>query len=159
MCKLKSVDCETGIRYKKGAVALMLAAAIAMFTAVSHLSCIVLGPSCYKAQMAPPEIVQSAIDGTWLAPVGTSMVAALFVLCGLYALSAAGRIRRLPLLKLGVYSIAGLCVVRGIATLPLSLMFPEMVSAFSIVAGAVWFITGLLFVFGAYRTLSIPADR
>jgi len=152
---LKRAGWKQGACSEKGVIALVLAATIAILTALAHLSCIVLGPACYKAQMAPPEIVQSAVDGTLLAPVGTSVIAMIFVLCGLYALSAAGLIRRLPLLKLGVYSIAGLCVVRGIATLPLSFMFPEMVSTFSIVAGAVWFITGLLFFFGARRTLTL----
>lgn len=135
---------------KIGAYALVLAAFIAVFTALAHASCIILGPSCYQAQMAPDQIVQSAIDGTWVAPIGTLAISFLFMLCAAYALSAAGILRRLPLLNLGIHCIAALCVVRGFATVPLSLMFPDMVSSFSVFAGLLWFLTGLLFFFG-YR--------
>lgn len=135
---------------KVGVSALILGAGIAVVTAVAHTSCMFFGPSCYQAQMAPKEIVQSAIDGTWIAPIGTIFISALFMLCAAYALSAAGIIKRLPLQGLGIYCIAALCVTRGAATLPLSFMFPDMVSNFSLLSGAVWFMTGLLFFFG-YR--------
>lgn len=129
---------------------LILVALIAIFTAIAHMSCIYLGPACFEAQMAPPEIVQSAIDGTWIAPVGTLLVSSIFLLCAAYGLSAARLLKTLPFLKLGMYVISLGCIFRGVATLPLSFVFPEMVSAFSIIAGLVWLITGLLFFFG-YR--------
>lgn len=129
---------------------LMLGALIVIFTAIAHMSCIYLGPACFEAQMAPPEIVQSAIDGTWFAPVGTLLVSSVFLLCAAYALSAASLIRTLPFLKLGMYVISIGFIFRGLATLPLSIVFPEVVSTFSIIAGLVWLLTGLLFFFG-YR--------
>ena len=61
-----------------GIVALSLAASIALFTVIAHMSCIFLGPACYQAQMAPPIIVQSAIDGTLIAPIGTTFISLLF---------------------------------------------------------------------------------
>jgi len=133
---------------KMEGAAFVIAAVIAVFTALSHLSCIYLGASCYKAQMAPPEIVESAINGTLLAPVGTAFIASLFLLCAAYALSRAGLIRKLPLLNLGVVTIGVLCLVRGLSTVPLSMVYPEMVSTFSMVAGIVWFLTGVLFLLG-----------
>ncbi len=135
-------------RNKIGVAAFVIAAVIAVFTAISHLSCIYLGASCYKAQMAPPEIVESAINGTLLAPVGTAFIAFLFLLCAAYALSRAGFIRKLPLLNLGVITIGVLCLVRGVSTVPLSMAYPEMVSSFSIIAGFIWFISGVLFLLG-----------
>lgn len=133
---------------KMGVAAFVIAAVIAVFTALSHLSCIYLGASCYKAQMAPPEIVESAINGTLLAPVGTIFIASLFLLCAAYALSRAGVIRTLPLLNLGVVTIGVLSLVRGVATVPLSVVYPDMVSTFSIAAGIVWCLTGVLFLLG-----------
>ena len=100
--------------------------------------------------MAPPELVLSATNGTLLAPLATVVVAALFILCACYGLSAANILQRLPLLSLGIYSIAAVCLVRGVATLPLSFLFPDMVSVFSIFAGMLWLLVGLLFLFG-YR--------
>lgn len=131
-------------------IGLILGALIVIFTAIAHMSCIYLGPTCFEAQMAPPEIVQSAIDGTWIAPVGTLLVSSIFLLCAAYALSAASLIRTLPFLKLSMYVISIGFIFRGLATLPLSIVFPEVVSTFSIIAGLVWLLTGLLFFFG-YR--------
>ncbi|WP_440903075.1 hypothetical protein ACMZOO_09170 [Catenovulum sp. SX2] len=136
--------------YKKNISTAMLCAfaAIAGFTAFAHMSCIYLGPSCYQAQMAPTELIESAKNGTLLAPIATVFVSALFVICGLFALSAAGLIKRLPLLTTASYSISAVCLVRGLATIPLSFIFPQMVSGFSVVAGITWFIAGLLFLIG-----------
>ncbi|MEJ2612574.1 MAG: hypothetical protein P8179_21570 [Candidatus Thiodiazotropha sp.] len=133
---------------KKGIIALILVALIATFTALAHLSCILLGPSCYKAQLAPSEIVQSATDGTLLAPVSTVVISALFLLCAVFAVSGAGFIKKLPLLKPVLITISGLCLVRGVVTIPFSLLFPEMVSTFSIVAGFIWFLSGILYLYG-----------
>ena len=133
---------------------LVSGALIAIFTAMAHMSCLYFGPACFEAQMAPPEIVQSAVDGTWVAPVGTLLISSVFLLCAAYALSAAKFLRQLPLLKLGMYVISLVCILRGVATLPLSFIFPEMVSAFSIVAGLVWLLSGLLFYFGFRYSIS-----
>ncbi|MGI0119618.1 hypothetical protein [Zooshikella sp. RANM57] len=132
----------------KGVWALVIAAIITISTAVAHMSCIFLGPSCYSAQMAPQVVIQSAIDGTLIAPITTVFISILFITCGVFALSGAGILKKLPLLKLALASIATLCLLRGISTLPLSLLYPDKVSMFSISAGIVWFITGGLFMYG-----------
>jgi hypothetical protein len=131
-----------------GIFLLIAAAGIAIFTALSHMSCLVIGESCYRAQLAPSIIIQSAIDGTMIAPIGTTVISALFILCAAYALSATKIITRLPLLTVGIYTISVLCMFRGVSTVPLSFMYPDMVSSFSIMAGIAWFITGLLYLFG-----------
>jgi len=46
---------------------------------------------------------------------------------GLYALSGAGIIRRLPLLKLVMYTIATLCIIRGVLPLQLWVRYPDKV--------------------------------
>ena len=142
--------CQGGSVHKNkiGMYFLVIAAGIAILTAFSHMSCIAIGESCYRAQLAPEPIIQSAINGTMVAPVGTIFISILFILCAAYALSAAKLIAQLPLLNMGIYTISALCLFRGVATVPLSLMFPDMVSNFSFFAGAVWFVSGMLFLFG-----------
>lgn len=132
----------------KGKIALILAAVISIVTAISHLSCIFIGPVCFEAQMAPHEIVKSAINGTMLAPIATLIVSGLFISCGICSLSGAGIIKKLPYINFLLVLISALCIFRGISTVPLSFLFPEMVSAFSILAGSIWFFTGLLFAYG-----------
>lgn len=133
---------------KYGKFLLFLVALISIGTAIAHMSCILLGPQCYAVQMAPPEIIESAKNGTLLAPIGASIVSLLFVVVALYSMSSAGVIKKLPFLSVGVYVISILCVVRGVATIPSSFIFPEMVSTFSILAGIVWFSTGIMLYLG-----------
>jgi len=143
------------MKFHYGVVMLITAAIIAFVTAVAHMSCILLGPECYAAQMAPKEIVESAKQGTWLAPVGTTLVSVLFAICGCYALSAAGYIRPLFLLKIGIYFIGSLCIVRGILGLQLWLRKPELFDTFGIWANWFWFICGLFFILGIRRSTTI----
>ena len=137
--------------HSKATIALLGAAAIAAITAVAHLSCIFFGPTCYEAQMAPPQIIQSSIDGTLLAPIGTIFVSLLFLSCALFAISGAGYIKKLPLLNKALLCISVLCILRGLMTIPLSFLFPEMVSSFSITAGCTWFIAGSLYFYGYFN--------
>ena len=142
------------MKRKIGVVLLVLAALIAMGTAAAHLSCIYLGPECYAAQMAPPPIVESAINGTYLAPIGTIFASAVFVIQGLYALSGAGftgkLIDKLPLVNYAIYSITTLCIIRGLLPLQLWLRHPEKVNDTVLYVGIVWLMTGLLYLVG-YR--------
>ena len=100
-------------RNKVGLIFLSIAAGIAIFTALAHMSCIFLGESCYRSQLAPEAIIQSAVNGSLLAPLGTIFVSSLFLLCAIYALSAANIIIKLPLLRTAIYSISTLCILRG----------------------------------------------
>ena len=136
------------MKSKYGVVFLVLAALISVGTAVAHLSCIFLGSECFSAQMAPQQVIESAKNGTWLAPVGTIFVSSIFLIVGLYAISAAGIIRKLPLLKLGIYTIASLCIIRGVLPLQLWMRHPEKVNSVVFYIGIVWLVTGLLFLFG-----------
>ena len=129
-------------------IALSLAALISVLTAIAHLSCIVLGPACFEAQMAPPALVESATNGTMLAPVATLIIAGLFIVCGIFALSAIGIVTRLPYVRPALLLISVVCLLRGVATIPLSFMYADMVSTFSLSAGFAWFFTGLLFAYG-----------
>jgi len=138
------------VKSKCGAIFLVLAALFAIGTAIAHTSCIFIGPECYAAQMAPPQIVESAINGTYLAPIGTIFASSIFVVLGLYALSGAGVIRKLPLLKFTIYTVATLCIIRGILPLQLWLRHPEKVDDITFYTGIVWLVAGLLYLFG-YR--------
>ena len=135
---------------KIGIIALVTASLIATLTALAHLSCLYFGPKCYQVQMAPQVIVQSAIEGTWLAPIGTIIISIIFFLCAAYALSGAGMIKKIPLLSLGIYSISIVCFLRVLIVLLFFIRYPETTTTSAIVAEIVWFAVGLLFFLG-YR--------
>lgn len=136
--------------HKISKILLIAAASVAIFTAVAHVACIPIGAQCYQAQLAPEVIVESAKAGTWLAPLGTLAVAAIFLIWAAYALSGAAVIPRLPLLALGNYTIALLCIVRGLLGIQLWVRHPEMVSMFANIANWLWFLTGCCYAIGYY---------
>jgi len=100
--------------------------------------------------MAPEIIIESAEQGTYLAPLVTIFVSAIFVVFGLYSLSGAGVIRKLPLLKFGIYSIALLCTIRGVLPLQFWLRYPDEIGSTAIIYGVGWLFSGLLLFFGYY---------
>jgi hypothetical protein len=127
---------------------IQLAAAIAAFGAAIHLAAIIGGPSWYVFFNAPAQVVASARDGTWLAPVSAGIIAVLMALCALYAISATGVIRRLPLIRLGLFSIATVCLLRAFVLFPLALKFPALWNTFELVAALVWATAGVGFALG-----------
>ena len=78
----------------------------------------------------------------------TVFVAIVFFIFGLYGLSAAGQFRKLPLLKLGVFSVAGIYLLRGVGELifgiPQQQANPVAETVYSLIAVAI----GLLFLIG-----------
>ncbi|KZN43362.1 hypothetical protein [Pseudoalteromonas luteoviolacea] len=131
-------------KQKIAVLGLIFVALMAAVTVVAHMSCIWLGEACYRAQLAPNILVESAKHGTWLAPVATVGVSLLFAICGAYALAGAGLIRRLPLTYLALMVIGILCVIRGLAGLVLSMVFIDLVTLFSVIASVIWFMCGIL---------------
>ncbi|MCG7547400.1 hypothetical protein [Pseudoalteromonas sp. Of7M-16] len=131
-------------KQKIAVLGLIFVALMAAVTVVAHMSCIWLGEACYRAQLAPNILVESAKHGTWLAPVATVGVSLLFAICGAYALAGAGLIRRLPLTYLALMVIGILCVIRGLAGLVLSMVFIDLVTLFSVMASVIWFMCGIL---------------
>ena len=134
-------------------IGLIIVAISAILTALAHMSCIYLGTECYAVQMAPKAIIDSSIEGGLLAPIGTTMVSGLFVLSGLYALSAAKIIKPLPLLRPAAYTISALCLLRGGILIPAYFLKPEVITFVTSVASGVWFLCGVLFLFG-FRTIT-----
>lgn len=113
-----------------------------------HLAAIVLGPDWYAFFGAPPPVVASAREGTWLAPAGAVVIAFLMGLCGAYACSAIGLIRRLPLLRTALAGIAVICLVRALILVPLAIHDPALLTTFEVVAAIVWGIAGIGFAAG-----------
>lgn len=126
----------------------LCAAGIAIFGAVIHWIAPLLGPDWYAFLTAPHWVVESARQGTWDAPVGGTIIGGLMMLCGLYAFSATGLMRRLPLLKTALCVITAICLVRGLLLIPLLIKMPQRLTAFDITASVVWLIAGVCFLVG-----------
>ncbi len=88
---------------------LKLAAGLSFFMALSQ-TVISISPAAAAYFKAPPSLLQDR----WRLFLMGEAAALVLVVFGLYALSGAGSIRRLPLLRLGLIGISGLFVLRGL---------------------------------------------
>ena len=76
-----------------------MAGLIACASSIWHLLCIFGGFHWFAFARAPQQIIDSSQQGTLLAPIGKVIVASLMFSCTVFAFSAAGLIRKVPLLK------------------------------------------------------------
>ena len=125
-----------------------LAIAISLLGVAVHVAAIMGGPSWYVFFGAPPQIVASARAGTWLAPIATAGIAALMGICALYAGSALGLVRRLPLLRTMLAGIAAVCLLRALVLVPLAFTHPELINLFEVIAAITWGTAGIGFLTG-----------
>lgn len=97
-----------------GRVLLLVAAGCSAAVALLHLAILIMGPPWYRWFGAPSlaaQIERGSVSGPVLL---TLAVAAVFVVWAGYALSGAGVVRRLPLLRTGLYAIAAIYLLRGV---------------------------------------------
>ena len=88
----------------------------------------------------------------------TILVAIAFFIFGLYGLSAENRFRKLPFLKIGIFSIAGIYIFRGLGKLLFDTIqgtHSTVETAYSLIA----LIIGLLFLFGGLKKWSLITKR
>ena len=133
-----------------------LAALIAVAGVVIHVGAVFGGPSWFAFFNAPPPIVASAREGTWLAPVSALIIAGLMAVCALYAGSVVGLIRRPPFQRLGLTSMAAVCLIRALVLPPLAIGHPELRNTFEVVSAIIWFAAGVGFAVGFRITKARP---
>ena len=121
---------------------------IASAAAIWHLLCIWGGPSWFAFARAPKQLIDSAQQGTLLAPVSTVIVAGLMFACTVFAFSAVGLIRKVPLVKPALITIALLCTVRGLVGIP-TFVTAAGIDIWQIVASTVWLYVGVCFIVGS----------
>ena len=133
---------------------LQLGGVVMLGAAMLHVIALFSGPGLVAALGAPPNIVESAMQGTWLAPVVISAIAILLFLVGFSALSTAGNIRPLPLARPLLYATSAVLLLRA-AALPVILALAPaaraQLSLFEVMTGILCFVLGALFWIGLRR--------
>ena len=127
---------------------LIVAALCSGAAALLHLGCIIFGGDWYRFFGAGEQMAQMAEAGHDYPTMVTSIIVALLTIWSLYALSGAGIIVRLPLLRLGLCVIAAIYLLRAFAFIPLMPMFPENSITFWIISSAICFLFGLMYALG-----------
>jgi len=127
---------------------LVVGGVIAGLAALWHLFMIIGGPGWYAFARAPQYIVDSAKEGTFIAPVQAIAIAILMFICAAYSFSGAGLIGKIPLLKSALVTISLICIARGLYISPL--FFPlKILGTWHLVASTIWFFVGVCFLVGA----------
>ena len=88
---------------------LKVAAGLSFFMAICQ-TIISLSPAAAAYFRAPPPL----LENRWRLFLVGEAAALVMLIFGLYALSGAGSMRRLPLLRLGLIGISGLLLLRGL---------------------------------------------
>jgi hypothetical protein len=96
---------------------LMIAAALNALAALLHIGCIVFGASWYRFFGAGERMARLAEAGHWRPTLITSAIVIVLSVWALYAVSGAGAIAKLPLLRTTLCVIAAIYSLRGIAGL------------------------------------------
>ena len=131
-------------------VAFFLGAAASGVVALLHLCIVLVGTRGYR-YFGAPGLAEAVEQGSPWPAIITLLLAILFAVGATYALSGAGRVRRLPCLRVSLLVIGLAFAVRGLLAIPEvvalargSLRYPRaaVFSAFSLFTGCC-FLVGL----------------
>ena len=127
---------------------LITGAVLNALAALLHLGCIAFGAPWYRFLGAGEHMAQMASDGHWYPTVVTLIIAAVLAAWSLYALSGAGVIRSLPLVRLALCAITAIYLLRAVAFAPLMPYFPGNSMAFWVWSSAICFVLGAVHFIG-----------
>jgi hypothetical protein len=131
---------------------LLLGGVANALAAVAHLACILGGPAWYRAMGAPEGYARAAGRGMWTPALVTIGIAAMLALWSAYALSGAGVIGRLPLLRLGLVAITAVYLLRGLILFAPSLLRrPDLSASFILWSSVIVLAIGAVHAIGLWR--------
>jgi len=127
---------------------LIVGAALSAAAALLHLACIAVGAPLYRFVGAGEGMARMADAGHWYPTVAASVVAFVLTLWALYALSGAGLIPRLPLLRTALCVITAVYLLRGIAFQAIVPYFPGNSQLFWFISSAICLGFGITHLLG-----------
>ncbi len=133
---------------------LVIGAVLSGTAALLHLGCIAFGAPWYRVMGAGERMAQMVLAGHWYPTVVTLAIAAMLSVWALYALSGAGIIARLPLLRAALCAITAVYLLRAVGFVPLMRYFPDNSMTFWIVSSGICLTIGLVHALGLWQTWS-----
>ena len=127
---------------------LVVGATMSALAASAHLGCIAFGGDWYRALGAGERMARMAEAGHWYPTVMATAIAAVLLVWSLYALSGAGVIRRLPLLRTVLCAITAVYLLRGVLFFLLMPFFPGNSLTFWLASSGVCLAIGLVHLAG-----------
>jgi hypothetical protein len=123
---------------------------LSLLAALLHLGVIIGGPDWYRFFGAGEGMARAAERGSVMPALVTTGIAVILLVWAAYALSGAGLLRRLPLLRTGLVAISAIYLLRAIMVVPALLMRPELVDSFAIWSSAIVLVYGLAYAIGTW---------
>jgi len=127
---------------------LILGAILSAIAALLHLGCIIFGAPWYRFLGAGEQMAQLAESGSSQPTIITLIITSMLGIWSLYALSGAGVIRKLPLLRTGLCVITAIYLIRGTVFFPLMSYFPDNSPLFWIISSSICFFYGVVHLLG-----------
>lgn len=127
---------------------LMMGAASSAMAALLHVGCIIFGAPWYRFFGAGERMARMATNGHWYPTVVTLFITAVLTLWSFYALSGAGVIRRLPLVRVALCAITAIYLLRAVAFLPFRRYFPGNSESFWWWSSAICLVFGIVHLVG-----------
>ena len=154
-----AVRLNSGVRPHSNMIAtqnltLVVAGLCSFIAALAHLACIAGGPAWYLAMGAGERMAHFAARGHWYPTVVTLVIAGVLSVWSLYALSGAGSVGRLPLLKPVLCGITAVYLLRGLLFTLLQPYFPGNSPAFWYWSSGICLVIGVLHLIGLWQSWS-----
>lgn len=141
---------------------LVAAGLLSAAASLLHFATIVGGPDWYRFFGAGEEMAQAAEHGSVMPGLVTAAIATILAVWALYAFSAAGLVRRLPLMRTALVLITGVYMLRALALVPLLAFKPQLVDTFAIVSSLIVLCYGVAYAVGtwlAWPSLRSPSSH
>lgn len=120
--------------------------------AAAHLGCLLGGPSWYRFFGAGERMARGVERGALYPTLATVAIAGLLGAWGAYALSGAGVLPRLPLLRVALVLITAVYLARGLVLFfPAALRRPDLSATFLIWSSLIVLAIGLIHAIGLWR--------
>ncbi|EWH11616.1 hypothetical protein DS2_03870 [Catenovulum agarivorans DS-2] len=133
---------------------LITGAALSAIAAVMHLACLYFGAPLFRF-LGTEAMAQMYESGNYAQPIIACVVLASILLTwSAYALSGAGVIRKLPLLRLALICITGVYLARALFFPLIMPYFPENSMLFWLTSSGVVFVFGAVHLIGFKKMLS-----
>ena len=136
---------------------LVTAGLLSAAASLLHFATVIGGPDWYRFFGAGEELARAAERGSAMPGLITAAIATVLAVWALYAFSAAGLVRRLPLARTALVLITSVYMLRALALIPLLARKPQLVDTFAIVSSLVVLCCGLAYAVGTW--LAWPSLR
>ncbi|MDR2013589.1 MAG: hypothetical protein LBQ20_11290 [Rhodanobacter sp.] len=127
---------------------LLAGATLSFTTALLHFACIFWGSNGFRVLGAGNRIVRMAQAGHWYPPLIAFAIGSMLTAWSVYALSAGGFIKPLPLLRIALVTITAVYLLRALAFPFLKPFFPGNSKDFWFFSSGICLFIGAIHLFG-----------